>query len=98
MRFVLPPVRRPRHPLARILMAALGLAVLGVFMVFGLIALAVLVSVGAIMLLVRQWKIARAQRHRPRGAKPGSRQADAGQVLEGEYVVIRESRHAHTHH
>lgn len=97
MRFVLPPVRRPRHPLARVLLAVLGLAVLGVFMVFGLIALAVLVCVGATMLLVHQWKLARARR---RGPAPEARTArhDHGQILEGEYVVVRESRHVHTPH
>lgn len=84
-------LQRPRHPLARLALALLGLAVFGALLVFGLIALAVLVAVGGVLMLVRAW---RGRHASGRGNTPedGSRPADP-EVLEGEYVVIRESRH-----
>jgi membrane protein implicated in regulation of membrane protease activity len=93
MRFTLPPAYRPRHPLMRIAMAALGLAVLGALMVFGLIALAVLVIVGAVLMLVRAWR-----RHvsAPEPDAPNS-QKHSPDVLEGEYVVVHEHRHTSRH-
>jgi hypothetical protein len=83
MRFVLPPLRH-RHPLVRLLSAVLGLAVLGALLVFGLLALAVFAVVGGVWLVTRQWSQARAAR--TRGHDP--------QVLEGEFVVVRQGRHA----
>jgi hypothetical protein len=84
MRFVLPPMRRPRHPLARALSLLLGLAVIGVLLVFGLMVAGVLLVGGGVLLAWRQWKLGRA------GARPGRpHQAD---VLEGEFTVIRQDR------
>lgn len=88
MRFVLPPMRRPRHPLARALSLLLGVAVLGVLLVFGLVVAGVLLVGGIVLLAVRQWKQGRAP------ARMTSAQAKPQQpaVLEGEFVVIRQGR------
>jgi fatty acid desaturase len=95
MRVFLPPMRRPRHPVMRVLMALLGLAVLGVFMVFGLMALAVFIAVGGVLFLLRWWNTRHQRRN---GARPGAahRYADE-QVIEGEYVIVHERRQS-THH
>ena len=87
MRFVLPPMRRPRHPLARALSLLLGVAVLGVLLVFGLVVAGVLLVGGIVLLAVRQWKQGRAPARMAAQAKP---QQPA--VLEGEFVVIRQGR------
>jgi hypothetical protein len=88
MRFVLPPLRH-RHPLVRLLSAVIGLAVLGALLVFGLLTLAVFAVGGGIWLLVHQWRRAHAT-HAPRGPTV-ARDPD---VLEGEFVVVRQGRHA----
>jgi threonine/homoserine/homoserine lactone efflux protein len=87
MRVVLPLLHRRRHPLAQALSVVLGLIVVGVLMVFGLVVAGVLTVGGALWLLWRQWK-------RSRVAVPGAatRRARQPEVLEGEYVVIRNSR------
>jgi threonine/homoserine/homoserine lactone efflux protein len=86
MRVVLPLLHRRRHPLAQALSVVLGLIVVGVLMVFGLVVAGVLTVGGALWLLWRQWK-------RSRVAVPGAaRHARQPEVLEGEYVVIRNSR------
>jgi fatty acid desaturase len=85
MRFVLPPMRRPRHPLARFLSLVLGLALIGVLLVFGLFVAGVLLVGSALVLIARQWN----HRH----AVP--RAAQQPQTLEGEYVVIRQGRPTH---
>jgi uncharacterized protein (DUF58 family) len=81
MRFNFPPVRRSRHPLVRALSVLLGLAVVGVLMVFGVVVLGVLVVGGGVLLAVRQWKLSR-QPQAARARRPGD-------VLEGEFVVLR---------
>ena len=78
MYFAMPSMRRPRHPLARALSLLLGVAVLGVLLVFGLV-------VAGVLLAVRQWKQGRAP------AKPMAPNAQPA-VLEGEFVVIRQGR------
>lgn len=84
----MPLPRRPRHPLARALSLVLGLALLGVLVVFGLMVAGVLLVGGALFMLWRQWKLART----PAAARPAQpRPAD---VLEGEFVVIREGHSA----
>jgi hypothetical protein len=91
MRFVLPASRRARHPLARALSVLLGLAVIGVLMVFGLVVAGVLLVGGLVLLAVRQWKMAA----RPTAAVRGSHRAE---TIEGEFVVLREGRNAaHSH-
>ena len=88
MRFILPPVRRPRHPLARALSLLIGLAVVGVLLVFGLMVAGILLVGGGLLLVWRQWKQGRA------GAKPAmqGRQPHQPDVLEGEFVVIQHGR------
>lgn len=89
MRFVLPATRRARHPLARALSVLLGLAVVGVLLVFGLVVAGVLLVGGVVLLAVRQWKTAA----RPRAAREATAAARA-QTIEGEFVVLHDSRHA----
>jgi hypothetical protein len=89
MRIVLPLMHRRRHPLVQALSLLLGLVVIGVLMVFGLVVAGVLMVGGAFWLVWRQWK--RGGSLRP------ARKARDPEVLEGEYVVIRNSRPV-THH
>ncbi|MET0937568.1 MAG: hypothetical protein ABWX83_16365 [Luteibacter sp.] len=95
MRFVFPPLRRPRNPLLRALSVVAGLAVVGVLLVFGVVVLGVLL-VGAIAILaVRQWKIARGVPVGPAAQPSASRPAPEQNVLEGEFVVIQQGRPVH---
>jgi hypothetical protein len=94
MRFVFPPIRRSRNPLIRALSLVAGLALLGVLLVFGVVVLGVLVAGGLVFLAVRQWKLARAGL--TGSARPSaSRKAKDPNVLEGEYVVIRQDHPVH---
>jgi uncharacterized protein (DUF58 family) len=85
MRFVLPPARRSRNPLMRLLSLVLGLAIVGVLLVFGVVVLGVLVVGGGLLLAWRQWKISRSI------VAPATVSRDPN-VLEGEFVVL-EGRH-----
>lgn len=87
MRFRLPPPRRSRHPLVRALSLLLGVAMLGVLLVFGLALAGVLLLGGGLWLAWRQWKRARLPLARPNKPAPD--------VLEGEFVVIRQGPVAH---
>jgi threonine/homoserine/homoserine lactone efflux protein len=87
MRIVLPLMHRRRHPLAQAFSLVLGLFVIGVLMVFGLVVAGVLMVGGALWLIWRQWKHARTAM-----APSASRTPHEPEVLEGEYVVIRQSR------
>jgi hypothetical protein len=79
--------RRPRHPLVRVLSLLLGVALIGVLLVFGLVVAGVLLVGGGVLLVMRQWKQARAP------AKPAvPNAAHPPTVLEGEFVVIRQGR------
>lgn len=80
------PSRRQRHPLARALSLVIGIAVLGVLLVFGLVVASVLLLGGAIVLALRHWNRAR----KPATANASARQPE---VLEGEFVVLQQSRH-----
>ncbi|MDQ0010897.1 hypothetical protein J2T07_003103 [Luteibacter jiangsuensis] len=91
MRFVFPPIRRSRNPLVRALSLVLGLAVVGVLLVFGVVVLGVLMAGGLVFLAVRQWKLAHG---RAAGtARPASPKDP--DVLEGEFVVIRQNTPIH---
>ena len=69
--------RKPRHPLVRVAVGLLGLAILGVMVFVG-------VFVGAAMILVGvAWKLLAQRKSPARGA--------AAQVVEGEYRVVRKS-------
>jgi hypothetical protein len=85
MRVVLPLLHRRRNPLIQALSLVMGLIVIGVLMVFGLVVAGVLMVGGALWLAWRQWK-------RGSIARPAARAARQPEVLEGEYVVIRNSR------
>jgi len=81
------PSSRSRHPLARALSLVVGIALLGVMLVFGLVVAGVLLVGGGLWLALRQWNRARAVgRPQPVGANPRA------QVLEGDFVVLHDSR------
>ncbi len=70
--------RKPRHPLVRVAMGVLGLAILGVMVFVG-------VFVGAAMILAGlAWKLLAQRRSSP------ARAGDAN-VVEGQYRVVRKS-------
>jgi hypothetical protein len=101
MRFVFPPIRRSRNPVARALSVVAGLAVLGVLLVFGVVVLGVLVAGGLVFLAVRQWKLATARANGTAAPQPQpqanpARSQDPN-VLEGEFVVIQQGRPVHHH-
>jgi hypothetical protein len=99
MRFVFPPIRRSRNPLARALSLVAGLAVLGVLLVFGVVVLGVMVAGGLVFLAVRQWKLAAARANgtaAPQSQPQAARPQDPN-VLEGEFVVIQQGRPVHHH-
>jgi hypothetical protein len=89
MRFVIASPHRSRHPLARALSLLLGIAVVGVLMVFGLVVAGVLLVGGGILLALRQWK---------RGGVAGKVSSHPGhhrpEVLEGDFVVLHQGRQA----
>lgn len=87
MYFSMPSMRRPRHPLIRALSLLLGVALIGMLLVFGLVVAGVLLVGGGVLLAVRQWKQARAP---AKPAVPNATHQPA--VLEGEFVVIRQGR------
>jgi len=78
---------RPRHPLMRLLLAALGAVLLVGILVFGFFALVAFAFIGTIVAITRA--VARAHagtasqsaQPRPAGVDP--------RVIEGEYVVLR---------
>jgi len=85
MRFSMPMPRRSRHPLIRALSLLMGLAVVGVLLVFGLVVASVLLVGGALVFALRQWS-------RKRGAV--SPAVHKPEVIEGEFVVLHQTRHA----
>ena len=89
MRFHLPSPRRSRHPLVRALSLLLGIAMLGVLLVFGLAVAGVLLLGGSLLLAWRLWKQARAP------IAPAARPDKPAEVLEGEFVVVRQGPVAH---
>ncbi|HET6552136.1 MAG TPA: hypothetical protein VFG49_01245 [Dyella sp.] len=87
MRFSLPLPRRSRHPLIRALSLVIGLVVVGVLMVFGLMVAGVLLVGGGLVFALRQWS-------RSRTARPAARTTHKPEVIEGEFVVLHQTRHA----
>jgi hypothetical protein len=84
---VFTPSRRSRNPLARALSLVIGIALVGVLLVFGLVVASVLLVGGAIVLALRQWN--RRNKPIPAAARPQS-----SEVIEGEFVVLQQRRHA----
>ena len=72
---------RPRHPLLRIALAAVGAVLLVGILVFGFFALLAFAFIGAIVAITRA--IARAHSAPPHPASADPR------VIDGEFVVLR---------
>lgn len=87
MRLFQLPSHRFRHPLARALSLIVGVALLGVMLVFGLVVAGVLLVGGGLWLALRQWNRARAV-GRAAPAAGGTRPP----VLEGDFVVLHDRR------
>ena len=85
---------RSRHPLARLLVAVVGVAALVVLLTFGLLAAAALVVGGAVVVLV---KALRASYYgaTPPGARSTRPAATPERVIEGEFRVTREPQPRH---
>lgn len=84
MRFALPTMRQPRHPLARVLSLLIGVAVLGVLLVFGLVVVSILLVGGVALLALRRWK-----QGKPRVSTGAPQASHKPEVLEGEFVVVQ---------
>lgn len=78
-------IRRPRHPLARLLGGVLGLVAVLMLVALGLFAFAALAIGGVLFLLVNALRARSAPAHTPAGGAA----APAG-VIEGEFTVVRE--------
>lgn len=85
----LPLLRRSRNPLVRAVSLLLGVALIGLLLLFGLAVAGVLLVGGGLWLVWRQWQLRRAMAHAP--TAPAGPPPD---VLEGEFVVIRQDRPA----
>ena len=80
---------RPRHPLARLLLGAVGLVALGGVLAIGFFALIAFAFIGAIVALTRA--LARSHVAAAHGARPRAA-TDHARVIEGEFVVIDPQR------
>lgn len=89
MRFTLPSPRRSRHPLVRALSLLVGVALVGVLLVFGLVVAGVLLVGGGLLLAVRHWT-RKGSAARGSAARPVAG-ARSPEVLEGEFVVLRQT-------
>jgi hypothetical protein len=79
-------LNRPRHPLARLALAVLGVALLGGVLVLGFFAVVAFAFIGGIVALTRAFM-------RPHAAAQSASNAQADpRVIEGEYAVINETR------
>jgi len=88
----LPSMRRSRHPLARVLSLVLGLALLGLLLIFGLLAAGILLVGGSALLAWRYWT--RGRHVAPTHATVDAPHDTQPKVLEGEFVVLRRERSA----
>jgi hypothetical protein len=79
-------LNRPRHPLARIALAVLGVALLGGVLVLGFFAVVAFAFIGGIVALTRAFMRPHA------AAQPASNAQADPRVIEGEYAVINETR------
>ena len=85
---------RPRHPLARIAVAVLGVVVVAGFIALSLFAIVALAIGGGLFLLLKALR----GTPRPAAAAAAASRGSAPGVIEGEYVVVqsapaRESAH-----
>ncbi|HET6586750.1 MAG TPA: hypothetical protein VFJ01_02440 [Oleiagrimonas sp.] len=87
MRFVMASSRHPPSLLTRIAGTLVALVCLGAVVVFGLLALAILLVGGAVWLVWFRWRLHRLRKQ----AEAPDLDEDHSGVIEGEYVVIHES-------
>jgi hypothetical protein len=77
---------RPRHPLARLAMSALGVIAVLLFVALGMFALAALAIGGALLLLVNALRSTpRPRAHAGAAASPAPPPPD---VIEGEFKIV----------
>lgn len=74
---------RPRHPLLRLALAAVGAVLLVGILVFGFFALLAFAFIGSIVAIIR------AVSRQSAGVPPASSAAADARVIEGEFVVLR---------
>ena len=86
MRFARLSMYRPRHPLARALSLLIGVAVVGLLLMFGLVVAGVLLVGGGMLLALRHWRSIRVFRPAANSRRP--------KVLEGDFVVVQQGRPA----
>ena len=80
--------RHARHPLARLLVLALGVIAVAVVLAFGFVVVAALAVGGAVMLLIKALRAKQASS--PEASPSPARPAPAGDhVIEGEFTVTR---------
>jgi hypothetical protein len=80
---------RPRNPLARLLLAAVGLVVLAGLLAVGFFALIAFAVIGAIVAVTRA--LVRTHAAAAQGPAPHAA-GDHPRVIEGEFVVINPQR------
>lgn len=81
---------RPRHPLARLLVGAIGLVVAALLIAFSVFALIALAVGGAIFMLVRALRSASSPSAGPAsaGGTPSAPAAPSPGAIEGEFTVV----------
>lgn len=77
------PFAIPRHPLLRLALAVLGIVLMFLVLMFGLAMGAILLGLGAVAWLVRQFTPSPAVSGAPASSAP-----PVTGVIEGEYVVL----------
>lgn len=86
--FIFRTIRFPRHPLARIFFAFVGLAIGLVILTFGAFLGVVFLSIGAIVWLIRQLSQKTSTLHPPFRPTPKT----SSKVIEGDYVLIERGK------
>ncbi|HET8553768.1 MAG TPA: hypothetical protein VFL78_03000 [Rhodanobacteraceae bacterium] len=88
MRFVMPPFRQPQSLLTRIVTPVIALLCLSALIVFGALALAILLVGGVVWLIWFRWRLYRLRKQ----TEANDLDENHAGVIEGEYVVIHEHR------
>ncbi len=91
MRIELPPFRRSSHPLLRVLGGVLGVAALIALLAFGAFALLLALLVVSVVFVARQVMRPRVAARRGEPGAPPTPAPPPG-VIEGEFVIVRETR------
>ncbi len=79
-------LNRPRHPLLQLLFAAIGIVALVGVLMLGFFALLAFAFIGGIVALVR----ALTGSHNAAQGNPGAAGKSDPNVIEGEYVIVRQ--------